>query len=352
MNRLLCLFLFISFLFVAPDVWAQQKATPKAGEGISSFLLRHNRAPKKYYDDFVELNKAKLGKDKTLKMGVTYLIPPAKSSVSAATAKSAPAGKNVEKQDKPKPARRTEINEPLFGKLLANTKVTSSRLAGACFYVVSGHGGPDPGAIGRVGKHELHEDEYAYDIALRLARNLMQEGAEVHIIIQDAKDGIRDSRYLSNSKRETCMGDAIPLNQVARLQQRCTKINELYRKDRRKYKYCRAIFLHVDSRSRSAQTDVFFYHAPKSVSGKKLAVTMKETFESKYDKHQPNRGFEGTVSSRNLYVLLQAAPVSVFVELGNIQNTFDQRRFVISSNRQALAKWMTEGFIADYKQVK
>jgi hexosaminidase len=53
---------------------------------------------------------------------------------------------------------------------------------------------------------------------LRLARNLMQEGAEVHIIIQDAKDGIRDSRYLSNSKRETCMGDAIPLNQVARLQ--------------------------------------------------------------------------------------------------------------------------------------
>ena len=102
----------------------------------------------------------------------------------------------------------------------------------------------------------------------------------------------------------------------------------------------------VDSRSKSAQTDVFFYHAPKSVLGKKLAVTMKETFESKYDKHQPNRGFEGTVSSRNLYVLLKAAPASLFVELGNIQNSFDQRRFVISSNRQALAKWMMEGFIA------
>ena len=65
------------------------------------------------------------------------------------------------------------------------------------------------------------------------------------------------------------MGDAIPLNQVARLQQRCTKINELYRKDRKIYKYCRAIFLHVDSRSKGAQTDVFFYHAPKSVLGKR-----------------------------------------------------------------------------------
>lgn len=107
---------------------------------------------------------------------------------------------------------------------------------------MSGHGGPDPGAIGRIGKIELHEDEYAYDVALRLARNLMQEGAEVRIIIQDAKDGIRDGKYLSNSKRETCMGASIPLNQVARLQQRCAKINELYKKDRKNYKYCRAVF--------------------------------------------------------------------------------------------------------------
>lgn len=349
MKRKLCLLLFFCLLLTAPALRAQQKATPRSGEGISTFLLRHNRAPKKYYNDFIELNKAKLGKSRTLKMGVTYLIPPVKKASAATSGKTTEAA--AEKTSAHHP-RRTEVNEPLFGKWLSNVKVTSNRLAGTCFYVVSGHGGPDPGAIGRVGKHELHEDEYAYDIALRLARNLMQEGAEVRIIIQDAKDGIRDDRYLSNSKRETCMGDAIPLNQVARLQQRCIKINELYRKDRKIYKYCRAIFLHVDSRSKGAQTDVFFYHAPKSVLGKRLAVAMKGTFESKYDKHQPNRGFEGTVSSRNLYVLLKAAPASVFVELGNIQNAFDQRRFVISSNRQALAKWMMEGFIADYKRTK
>lgn len=346
MKNKLYILLFLAFLFSGTTLWAQQKATPKAGEGISSFLLRHNRSPKKYYDDFIELNKQKLGKNNVLKVGVTYVIPPIKKS---------PSGNTGTKQQSPK-AKSTKIgttlNQPLFGKQLADVKVTSNRLAGACFYVVSGHGGPDPGAIGKIGKVELHEDEYAYDVALRLARNLMQEGAEVRIIIQDAKDGIRDDRYLSNSKRETCMGDAIPLNQVARLQQRCTKINELYRKDRKIYKYCRAIFLHVDSRSKGAQTDVFFYHAPKSVLGKRLAVAMKGTFESKYDKHQPNRGFEGTVSSRNLYVLLKAAPASVFVELGNIQNAFDQRRFVISSNRQALAKWMMEGFIADYKRTK
>ena len=347
---------------MAGSVQAQQKATPKAGEGISTFLLRHNRSPKKYYDDFVELNKQKLGKNNVLKMGVTYVIPPVKRS-SGTSAKPAPAkktaGKEVSTEDTVTKSRTsgakkigTTINEPLFGKKLSSVKVSSNRLAGACFYVVSGHGGPDPGAIGWVGKHELHEDEYAYDIALRLARNLMQEGAEVHIIIQDAKDGIRDDAYLSNSKRETCMGDPIPLNQVQRLQQRCDKINALYQKDRKNYTYCRAIFIHVDSRSKGKQTVVFFYHSNKKAESKRLANNMKNTFESKYGKHQPNRGFAGTVSGRNLYVLSHTTPASVFVELGNIQNTFDQRRLVMDSNRQALAKWLMEGFLRDYKGKK
>ena len=364
MKNKLYILLFLVFLFSGTTLWAQQKATPKAGEGISSFLLRHNRSPKKYYDDFIELNKQKLGKNNVLKVGMTYVIPPVKKSTTASakttSAKNTGARNTASesagiKQPSSKAKSTkigTTINEPLFGKQLANVKVTSNRLAGACFYVVSGHGGPDPGAIGKVGRYELHEDEYAYDIALRLARNLMQEGAEVHIIIQDAKDGIRDDSYLSNSKRETCMGDAIPLNQVQRLQQRCDKINALYRKDRKNHSYCRAIFIHVDSRSKGKQTDVFFYYSNKKGDSKRLANNMKDTFESKYGKHQPNRGFSGTVSGRNLYVLSHTTPASVFVELGNIQNTFDQRRLVINSNRQALAKWLMEGFLKDYKEKK
>lgn len=350
---------FFCLLLSALPLQAQEKATPKAGEGISTFLLRHNRAPKKYYDDFIRLNKKKIGKDESLKLGETYLIPPAKrTSKTDAPQKKKPEEKDStkvkvsedeEQEEKPVKSSKKRRNEPLFGNQLADVKATSKRLAGACFYVVSGHGGPDPGAIGKVGDVELHEDEYAYDIALRLARNLMQEGAEVHVVIQDAKDGIRDDAYLSNSKRETCMGDPIPLNQVERLRQRCNKINSLYRKDRKSYNYCRAIFIHVDSRSKGTQTDVFFYHSMKKAESKRLANNMKDMFESKYGKHQPDRGFSGTVSGRNLYVLANATPVSVFVELGNIQNTFDQRRLVIPSNRQALAKWLMEGFIKDYK---
>ena len=326
---------FVLALFTLSVAAQQTTDTPRRGEGISSFLQRNHRPGRAYYKEFLRLNEKKLKGKRELLLGVRYVLPPLKGE-----------GGNSA------PAKNQEIKEPLFGKKLSHVKVTGSSLTGACFYIVSGHGGPDPGAIGRLNGHELHEDEYAYDVALRLARNLMQEGAEVRIIIQDKKDGIRDGNYLKNSKRETCMGDPIPLNQVERLKQRCVKIDELYRNDRKKYKYCRSVFLHVDSRSKRAQTDVFFYHAPGSKYGEQLARGMKNTFERKYDRHQPNRGFEGTVSSRNLYVLLNSTPPALFVELGNIQNSFDQRRFVISDNRQALANWMREGLIADYKKCK
>lgn len=240
--------------------------------------------------------------------------------------------------------------EPLFGKAQAAYKVTSSSLKGATFYLVSGHGGPDPGCIGKYQGHELHEDEYAYDIILRLGRELMKRGAKVHFIIQDAKDGIRNQAILKNSKRETCMGKAIPLNQVARLKQRCDAVNALYRKDKGRYK--RAIFIHVDSRSRRNQTDVFFYHAPGSSKGRVLTRELQKTFQSKYRQHQPNRGFDGTVSERNLYVLRNTAPVAAFLEVGNIQNAQDQKRLVIPNNRQALANWITEALVKDYKRNK
>ena len=80
MKNKLYILLFLIFLFSGTALWAQQRATPKSGEGISSFLLRHNRSPKKYYDDFIELNKKKLGKNNALKVGVTYVIPPVKKS--------------------------------------------------------------------------------------------------------------------------------------------------------------------------------------------------------------------------------------------------------------------------------
>ena len=242
------------------------------------------------------------------------------------------------------------INNPLYGKKYAKTTVVSQELKGAVFYLSSGHGGPDPGAIGKSGRYSLHEDEYAYDITLRLARTLESRGAKVYMIIQDAKDGIRDAQYLKNSKIETCMGLTIPLNQIKRLRQRSEKINNLFHNDKSRYK--RGVYVHVDSRSISKQMDVFFYHCPKSIAGQRTAQFLCNTMRDQYKEHQPTRGFGGTVSERSLHMLTQTTPVGVFIELGNIANSADQRRLVVENNRQALANWLADGFTKEYNTLK
>jgi N-acetylmuramoyl-L-alanine amidase len=182
---------------------------------------------------------------------------------------------------------------------------------------------------------------------LRLARNLLMHGAKVYIIIQDAKDGIRDESFLNNSDRETCMGKAIPFNQEQRLKQRCDTINSLSIRNGEAYQ--RAFFIHMDSHSASTQLDIYFYHTQNTKS-KKMVQTLRRTFSEQYKKHQPGRGFRGTISYRDLYVLKSALPVSVYVEVGNIRNTFDQKRFLESNNRQALANWFLKAFMEDYRK--
>ena len=323
------------FLFWGVSAFAQtQKDTPRNNEGIYDFLRRNNRTESEYYRQFLELNKGKFGKDNTLLLGVEYTLPPLKDKKKASKSK-----KEVKKEP--------EIRKnPLFGKKYEEYTVKSQQLKGACFFLSSGHGGPDPGAVGTIGDKTLHEDEYAYDIILRLARRLLEEGAKVYVIIQDASDGIRDEAYLSGSSNETCMGEVIPSDQTARLKQRADKINSLSRKAKEKYQ--RAIFLHLDSRSKEQRLDVFFYYAKGSGGGEQLANTMKDTFGEQYNNSQPLRGFRGTVSSRNLYVLTHTKPVGLFSELGNIQNGFDQQRFISENNRQALANWLCKGLIKDY----
>jgi N-acetylmuramoyl-L-alanine amidase len=50
--------------------------------------------------------------------------------------------------------------------------------------------------------------------------------------------------------------------------------------------------------------------------------------------------------------LNNTAVSGVFVEVGNIQNSYDQQRIVLKDNRQALANWLCEGFVTDYKNHK
>lgn len=243
--------------------------------------------------------------------------------------------------------RKTVLIEPVFGEHYEKVTIRTDRLSGKVYYIVSGHGGPDPGAMATVGSTSLCEDEYAYDVSLRLARLLMEQGATVHILIQDPNDGIRSGKYLDCDRDETCHGEEeIPLDQLARLRQRVFKINKLHEDYLQEGIDDHTVLcIHVDSRSPKKRQDVFFYYYGKSNSGKKLANQLHRTFRDKYRKYRSSGEYHGTVSERGLYTLRFTNPTAVYVELANIKNAVDRLRLLPEHNRQALANWLFEGLV-------
>ncbi len=243
--------------------------------------------------------------------------------------------------------RTTTRSFKIFGDKYKDVTIIDHKLKGCVYYLVSGHGGPDPGAIGKNGEHKLCEDEYAYDITLRLARYLISHDALVYIITRDNNDGIRDGKFLKCDTDERCWeNQKIPINQKKRLQQRATSVNTLYKENLQKgYKYQRMIVIHVDSRQVKKRMDMFFYYYKGSKNGRLLAQCLQKKIKQKYNQFQQGRGYTGTVRARDLFMLRETKPTSTYIELGNIQNQDDQKRFILESNREAVAKWLSEGLL-------
>lgn len=387
--KLLLFYILLFNLSICNQLYSQElnylEVKPRAGDGIEILLQRYELSSN--IDDinnFIKLNEGKFTKNNGLLLINTYKLPikvykydntSIRSTIGnndwdyavsiqkynermhSRGVKSGDYRKDLElwvpennlkshnekKVEKPK---LLTLVQPVFGKKYEEVRQRDFKLLGHHFYLVSGHGGPDPGAIGEHNNTELHEDEYAYDVTLRLARRLMEHSATVHIIVQDPKDGIRDETYLNNSFDEFYVGgDTISHIQVERLQKRADIINEIYEAEKSKAKSQTALMMHVDSRSYGQRIDIFFYHHEASIAGYEIATTLQETIRDKYRRAQPNRGYEGTVTHRSLFMLRNTIPTSVFIELGNIRNPQDQLRFLDKNNRQAIANWLTEGLI-------
>jgi N-acetylmuramoyl-L-alanine amidase len=360
----------------------------QSGDGLNVLLRRYNlKSTSSNKQKFVELNQNNLTKNYGLKLGVEYKLPIILVKFDGSTIRSS-IGNNdydyalaiqnyndtlysagIKKEDfrkdlelwvpefefyksskikvKRKPTLETR-NFPILGKSHQSFKEISKKLSGSTFYLVSGHGGPDPGAMAKKNGNWLSEDEYAYDVILRLGKELAKHGATIYYIVQDPNDGIRDDQILKNSKLEFYYnGNEIELDQRTRLQQRCDIINHLYNKNENNSKNHHVVSIHIDSRAKK-QIDIFFYHANGSENGKASAEVLLSTIKEKYAAAQPGRGYEGSISSRNLYILNHTTPVVTFIELGNIQHKRDQQRILVPDNRQAVANWLSDGFLKLY----
>ena len=343
MLKKIALFILLFTNIIAVSQTSEKTTVAKKGDGIYSLLRNNGLDPTKYFKKFINLNKGDLKPDNQLFIGKTYILPNTEIIIEEPhiITDSIPS-KTIDSI-----TTINKINFPLFGKKHSVFNLESKKLDGAIYYLISGHGGPDPGAITTYNGKTISEDEYAYDVTLRLAKLLLSHGAKVYIIIKDENDGIRDQRILEVDYDEVCyVNKKIPRNQKLRLRQRTRTVNTLYMKHKGAYQ--RLIVTHVDSRSENKNIDVFFYHHEKSKSGKRLATNILESFKEKYAKHQPNRQYAGSISSRGLYLIKNTFPPMIYIELGNIQNEKDQKRILDYNNREALANWIYGGLLADF----
>ena len=298
---------------------AYVEVRPEPGEGIWSLLRRSGVTPgAESVAEFKAMNAGKFRNGSELRRDVTYRVP------------------------------SRSLHVPLFGKSHATVPIKSDQLKGHVYYIVGGHGGPDPGTLGTYDDKQIAEDEIAYDTALRLARELMMDGATVYVIVQDPDDGIRDETYLPVDHDEVYYGNkTIVLNQARRLRTRASIINNLFDEHRKTARSQQVIALHVDSYGYRVEPQVDVHFIVGSRSGKLLAQTVQSTIEDKYRTYQPDRGYKGEIKNRNLMILRETKPTAILIELGNIRHKGDQHRLIKPSNRQTLAEWIKEGLVRE-----
>ncbi len=399
MNKLLILLLIIvSSTAMAAQEKEYVKVKPKEGDGVNTLLKRYLLTPdKKYINKFKELNKGRFTKKGGLITTKEYFLPvrihrynkknirttlgiddferankiknynlelfrlglkdgdyrvnlelwvPVYDPAEVKPPKEAVPEKGNTEEQEDSGKEKTDRKYEIFGRDFEDIAVKSNRLKGCYYYLDAGHGGPDPGAIGFKDNNQLCEDEYAYDVTLRLARCLIENGATVFMIVRDPNDGIRNESYLKCDNDEYYIGNIdIDLDNIQRLRKRASIVNNLYEENKSKGRVQQLVCIHVDSRSNNELIDIFFYYKPGSTKGEKVAETVYRTIKNKYDKHQPGRGYKGSVTSRNLHMLRETQPTGLYIELGNIQNSNNQVRLLEKGNRQAIAEWLCEGLI-------
>ena len=352
---------FVSIVSAQTD--SVRSVVAKQGDGIYKILRENGYEAKDYYHKFIELNKEKIQIEDQLIFGETYLLPEKRDTIkqehivvidtvpdvcvksdSISTSDSTPAVYIPLQSQEKMPEVKIELR-------IADT-IKGTALKGAIFYLIAGHGGPDPGATSYVDGVMISEDEYAYDITLRLARCIEEQSGKVYMIIDDPDDGIRNGKILKIDYDEYYYpGFGISRDKTQRLVERADAVNKLYYENK-EIKYQRVIEIHLDSRASSQRVDAFFYYCHGSTKGKALAENMYNVFRQKYAKFQPNRGYFGTVEERNLLVIKRVIPPAAFMEAGNIQNERDRKRLLDANNRQAMAKWLSEALIQDYEKNK
>ena len=179
--------------------------------------------------------------------------------------------------------------------MFESTRETFLPITDKVIFIDPGHGGRDPGAVGKQGKNE---DQINLDIALRLKR-LVEEGGGIAILTRDGDYGLY-SPDARNKKRE----DLANRKRIA--DESDSHIN---------------IIIHLNSFHQPQYYGAQTFYYKYSEESKKLAEIIQEELKRVLDKNNKRQPEART----DLYLLKDNKAPTVLVECGFLSNPREER---------------------------
>lgn len=212
-------------------------------------------------------------------------------------------------------------------------------LYGTVVVIDPGHGGQDPGSHGRFGKDDVWEDEYTYDVALRIRNLVRREKGVAFLTIEDPNQKIpRDwppSQVFPSDRNELFSLDRSGVRaRTVGMRRRLAFANAI----KRRYPRHRVVFLAIHFDVVGKRTDIAGVQVIAARRNCSLSRALIESFDERMRKERPFQVIGK--GARNLYVLNGGNSIQekVLIELGNFNNPADVWRIRNPEVRQDYAR--------------
>lgn len=238
---------------------------------------------------------------------------------------------------------------------LRSYKHKSQRLKNWRIVIDPGHGGQDPGAIvsntdGEDRAVHVVEDEYVYDIALRLYKKLKMEGAEVELTVISPNHHIRENlratitfvheqNEVYNDERANRKNAFSVRPALANINQRVRIANQFFKGAKRGHTLF--ISVHADNSPNRPKGPLVIYHERR---GK--IDSRSRTFAQVMQKTLDHPSLPAQIGGRNLAVLRNNhAHAEVLVEIRNVHDKGEAWALRFHSRREEDADRIFQGVL-------
>jgi N-acetylmuramoyl-L-alanine amidase len=213
----------------------------------------------------------------------------------------------------------------------------------------AGHGGKDPGGVGRGG---IKEKDIVLDVALELARELRKRLGSRHVVVTRDKD-----EFLTLEERSGIANSIDPARNAVFVSVHANVSLDVKASGFESY------FLSLDSYDETArevasmENSVLSFEADGGSAYLKdiinRIVDMEYRRESRFLAEKIQSGLSGTVGRENdrgvksayFYVLKAVKMPSVLVEIGFVTNADEAKRLVSAEYKRRVAKGIAEGVV-------